>query len=222
MKVKRYEVTSIQEALNMIKKELGPEAIIISTKTLKGTNPRIIEVIAAVDYEKDSKIAMPDNGYLEVTDKKKFARRLDGLEDDITELKEALFRLENRWDVRRDLHDLRDRIDALFEFFNVMHPFYDNDLLGSVFRVLLRNGISKPQAIRIICQAQSDPSFSGAKNMDDILRIVERVVEGVVVKEPVKKTERIKVFVGPPGVGKTTTVPSLLHAFTLTKERKQH
>ena len=52
MQVKKYEARSMQDALVMIKKELGPEAIILSAKNLsKGfglLNQGSVEVTAAV------------------------------------------------------------------------------------------------------------------------------------------------------------------------------
>lgn len=220
MKVKRYEVTSVQEALNRIKEELGPEAIVISTKTLKNTEPRIIEVIAAVDYGGDLKTEMPKDVSPEVVVSKRFASRLDWLEGNITELKDALSRLENRWNIQRELHDLRDRIDALFEFLHMESSFSGNDQLGRVYSLLLKNGISKPLASRIMCQVRSDPLFGAAKTVDDLLRIVERVVEGVIEKEKEKPAGRVKIFVGPPGVGKTTTVAKLAARFQIDEGKK--
>src|SRR4029078_7705707 len=52
MQVKKFEAPTIQEALEVIKRELGPEAIILSTKKLKKAfglmNRESVEVTAAV------------------------------------------------------------------------------------------------------------------------------------------------------------------------------
>lgn len=40
MQIKRYEVRSVQEALTKIKNDLGDDAVILSTKRLKGVNYR--------------------------------------------------------------------------------------------------------------------------------------------------------------------------------------
>ena len=59
MDLKRYRVNNIQEALQLIKKDLGPEAVIVSTRQVKegkGTfglfGKTILEVTAALDQEK--------------------------------------------------------------------------------------------------------------------------------------------------------------------------
>ncbi len=49
MQIKRYEVRSIQEAVTKIRSDLGEEAVILSTKRLKGGKVPLLEVTAARD-----------------------------------------------------------------------------------------------------------------------------------------------------------------------------
>ena len=58
MDLKRYRVNNIQEALQLIKKDLGPEAVIVSTRQVKegkGTfglfGKTVLEVTAALDQD---------------------------------------------------------------------------------------------------------------------------------------------------------------------------
>jgi flagellar biosynthesis protein FlhF len=57
MKIKRFRAKSFSEALELVKKELGDDAVVISTEEKKGLFPSV-EVVAAVDYED------PAHGYL--------------------------------------------------------------------------------------------------------------------------------------------------------------
>ncbi|MDR2883976.1 MAG: flagellar biosynthesis protein FlhF [Deferribacteraceae bacterium] len=58
MKIKKYEVTDMKEALRQIKQELGPDAVILTTrKVMKPSglgllSRQVLEVTAAVDYDK--------------------------------------------------------------------------------------------------------------------------------------------------------------------------
>lgn len=71
MKIKKYEVSDMKEALRMIKEDLGPDAVILSTrKVMKSNNfglfaRPILEVTAAVEYD------------LPVNDKKQPANNYD-------------------------------------------------------------------------------------------------------------------------------------------------
>ena len=62
MNLKRYRVNNIQEALQLIKKDLGPEAVIVSTRQVKEGNKAfglfaktMLEVTAARDDKSQSK-----------------------------------------------------------------------------------------------------------------------------------------------------------------------
>ncbi|MDF1615211.1 flagellar biosynthesis protein FlhF [Desulfurivibrio dismutans] len=52
MKVKRFEAPDTKSALALVKEELGPDAVILSTKTLPRAPGRapVVEVVAAVDF----------------------------------------------------------------------------------------------------------------------------------------------------------------------------
>ena len=57
MQIKRFEAPDMQQALRRVKEALGPEAIILSTKSLKKLNgrtrafsPMAVEVVAAIDH----------------------------------------------------------------------------------------------------------------------------------------------------------------------------
>lgn len=56
MKVKRFEARDTKEALALVKEELGTEAVILSTRTLRGVQGGgrpgpLVEVVAAVDFD---------------------------------------------------------------------------------------------------------------------------------------------------------------------------
>ena len=70
MKIKKYEVTDMKEALRMIKEDLGSDAVILSTrKVMKSNNfglfaRPVLEVTAAVEYDgMPTKTAQKNSGY---------------------------------------------------------------------------------------------------------------------------------------------------------------
>ena len=50
MKIKKFTARTFSEALELVKKELSKDAVILSTEEKKGLRPRV-EVTAAIDYE---------------------------------------------------------------------------------------------------------------------------------------------------------------------------
>jgi flagellar biosynthesis protein FlhF len=67
MQIKRYEVLDIKDAIDLIKKDLGEDAVIISTRQVSGSNDLgffgkpFLEVVAAVDYSEED-LAPPKEG----------------------------------------------------------------------------------------------------------------------------------------------------------------
>lgn len=67
MKMKKYEASDMKEALKLIKQDLGPDAVILSTrKVMKSNNfglfsKPVLEVTAAVDYKGEKKQPLPQN-----------------------------------------------------------------------------------------------------------------------------------------------------------------
>jgi flagellar biosynthesis protein FlhF len=66
MQIRRFEARDIQEALRQVKEEMGPEAIILSTKTVKNpirrlgfSHPSLVEVVAAIDPAPGSTSLLP-------------------------------------------------------------------------------------------------------------------------------------------------------------------
>jgi len=63
MQIKRYEAVDMQEALKLVKGDLGPDAVILSTKQIKKDNGvfgmfsrQVIEVVAARDYVTNNRL----------------------------------------------------------------------------------------------------------------------------------------------------------------------
>ncbi len=52
MKIKRFEARSFREALTRVKKELGHDAVILSSEEIGGLKP-MVEVVAAIDHDRD-------------------------------------------------------------------------------------------------------------------------------------------------------------------------
>ncbi|MBI5183081.1 MAG: flagellar biosynthesis protein FlhF, partial [Nitrospinae bacterium] len=70
MQIKKFRATDIKMALKLVKDELGPDAVILSTKKVKGEGSGyglfgrpIIEVTAASDDRYTTDMIRKDNGH---------------------------------------------------------------------------------------------------------------------------------------------------------------
>ncbi|HPQ06435.1 MAG TPA: flagellar biosynthesis protein FlhF [Syntrophales bacterium] len=222
MQVKRYEAASIQEALQSIKNDLGPEAVVLSTKTLRNTKPRLIEVIAAVDRGDPPPAG---RARLERTEppkrpgEEKEDRPEEGRHHKVQ--RGAIPDLDAYKDLREDLAQIKEGMETLLDFMGQGWSKTGDEPLVKVYRTLIDNGVGKTRAARLVAMILKDPRFAGAKGGEEIFAIAEDLLASVLPSPP-KDTGRgrIKAFVGPTGVGKTTTVAKMAARYHLNEKRK--
>ncbi|GBE36938.1 flagellar biosynthesis protein FlhF [bacterium BMS3Bbin07] len=83
MKIKKFHAKTFSVVLKMVKKELGPDAVILSSEQL---NENMVEVVAAVDYE-GINLSEPSCAAEKTTD-------LSELKSEVERLKEALVQMK--------------------------------------------------------------------------------------------------------------------------------
>jgi flagellar biosynthesis protein FlhF len=223
MQIKRYEVSSISEALTKIKADLGPEAIILSTKKIKGLKTSMLEVMAA----RDEKVDLPGMTF----NKEEPLRNkninedqnnlLDLFRNEISELKEMVRSAQRENSLGRELEEIRETMDKFFDVLGVRKGKLEQDINQKIYYHLLAGGFSRSAACRILEAVKEKLSSHAQLTMNEALRIVENFVMKSIPVLPEGKTEkRIKTFVGATGVGKTTTLAKLAARYSLMKKKR--
>lgn len=223
MQIKRYEVSSISEALTKIKEDLGPDAIILSTKKIKGLKIPMLEVMAA----RDEKVDLPGMTF----NKEKPFRSKNINEDqnnlfnlfrsEISELKEMVRMAQKENSLSRELEEIRETMDKFFDVLGVRKGRMEQDINQKIYYHLLAGGFSRSAACRIIEAVKEKLSSHAQLTMDVALKIVENYVMKSMPLLPECKTEKkIKTFVGATGVGKTTTLAKLAARYSLMKKKR--
>lgn len=184
MKVKKYIGANTQEVMGKLKKELGSEAVILNTRTIrqKGVfgflKKPLVEVIAAID-EKENKSGQNEN---------------------------QIFLNEVNSEIKR-LRNLVEKV-AINESFD--EKKIDENLI--IYRnELVKNGVDYNIATNILYKIGEQVSFDG-KSEEEIKKIVSyNIVEYLGKPEPIDIIDVPKVifFIGPTGVGKTTTLAKI-------------
>ena len=110
MHIKTYRAGSAQEAIRMVKKEMGADAVILRTRTLSpargdaSAEARRVEVTAAVDYEPCGD-DIPSSG---LTEWKALLDHYRTLSADLRELKEAVLSTEGVGLLKPEAYPNRD------------------------------------------------------------------------------------------------------------------
>lgn len=211
MRIKRYEAKDIASALQLIKSELGPEAIILSTKKIMkagssaGEKRTLVEVVAGIDFEPQGNIA--GRGTAEKRSFFSFPKHSDLQLKEITALKAEVLSLKS----------------ILQTVVNASSKPAKDGLLGEITAYLDSIGLERSLIYSLIAglAAEAGESEEAAVHIKDL--ISERLLDQIMLDnffhfengEPL-----VWALVGPTGVGKTTTAVKLAAQFALGQGKK--
>ncbi|RPI72607.1 MAG: AAA family ATPase, partial [Desulfobacteraceae bacterium] len=203
MNIKKFSARNIPEAIRMVKNEMGPEAVILKTRTIHGPEAKgadeglKIEVTAAMDYD----VADPGNGKDNAVELGRIIRKWQSLETEMRDLKQSLV-----------LSDAARLLKPELYFNQEVRTRYLN----------FRNFGLRPEIITELMDTippEKTGNVSGTKLLQDSLaKVMSRVqVENNALADP---QARVYSFIGPTGVGKTTTLAKLAAVTALQQGKK--
>ena len=192
MHLKKYEVRSISEAMERIRRDLGPDAVILSSRRIgKGASSRI-EIVAAMERDEGTaEEASAEKSWRAVGEPGRYAEHGD------------------RWSrIEARLDEMNDRMLSLAS--KLAFPG-KNDERGTppLYRELLSRGLSRRAAGKLMKIIQDEDLEANAgqdsdRTGDTLKRAIIRSVASC--SSGPEGEKRICAFVGPAGEGKTTTL----------------
>lgn len=211
MHIKKFTGRSAKEALAAVKAEFGGDALIMSSKR---TPTGGCEVVAAIDYDLSSPIDI---------DTRKATVRRQGLaaaarRGGLHAAEEGLARPCSR-ELEREIKELRE-VKELFRMAISTSNTPAGKLYDRLEQELSSNGIDRRLARKILVNAFSGVSKDRAGDeaaLKDYMR--KRMMGKVRVTDPLA-SRSVVAFVGPAGVGKTTTIAKLAAINALKRRRK--
>jgi flagellar biosynthesis protein FlhF len=236
MTVKTYKAIDMQEALKMIKRDLGPQAVIISTrKVMEGKKAfgllgrPMVEVTAAVDIASPQETSAQQDGARQAENGHKV---LESLRCELNELRKEVERIFRS--VQDPAKQLSARLEAELDEMRwwasrmVRQSASNKEGLAAIFGSpvlyrLTKHGVKETHAIQILSRVEE---LLGDQTSEELfLRKVEEMLLRVSkTVDPLHDTETVKprviAFVGPTGVGKTTTVAKLAARCTLEQGKR--
>ncbi|MGD8943378.1 MAG: flagellar biosynthesis protein FlhF [Desulfobacterales bacterium] len=206
MQIKRFEAKNMTSALRLIKKELGPDAVILSARSLKKENKLLgtvrsagVEVTAAVDsYQLPAETkATAVTGALDA-----YRRYAQNERPRLQKVQRTIgSRRTSRTD-RRPAHHAADDVRGAAE--GVLGAVSDHLLSQEVKRDLVADIVQ-----RLNERAQHGQLDSIETIVSEIAAILQNENHSTQGPTPSRNGARVVAVVGPSGVGKTTTVAKL-------------
>jgi flagellar biosynthesis protein FlhF len=207
----------------MIKSEIGPDAVILSTKRVpkNRTNPygeQVFEVTASLPEKKSdfsSGTTLPGKNF-KSKPKINFKKTLDDFESVQDEKKESGDQIFD------EIQSIKDLLFTLQKNENVPEYIFRFPGASSVYSKLVESGVSSVLAGKIIKRAYS--MEKNLKSSPDSFRkrVFEDIVSMVETTQPFenKGKRSAHAFIGPTGVGKTTTIAKIAADLTINKGMK--
>jgi flagellar biosynthesis protein FlhF len=218
MQVKRYEAVNIQDALAKIKSDMGPDAIVLSTKRLPGDR-KLIEVLAAKDNgQKEQEMSSPKSGAGEEAGSASENRELfTSLQNEIGELK-SMLRDAGRQARYEEFVEFKDCLNTFFDILGLRENKAERDSLPKIYAYLLGRGISKAKACHLLDKMRQGCPSHEVTDYDRGLKIAQELLKETFIEKGEREC-RVKVLVGPTGVGKTTTLAKLAARYALEQKK---
>jgi flagellar biosynthesis protein FlhF len=222
LRVKKYQAADMPTALAKIKEELGPHAVILSTREVRpgkgvlGVLARsLVEVTAAADVDRPGP---PPRGQAVPGSPGADSSPILALQAEVESLREELALMERRARapgpavVSRDVQVLAEKVDRLLERTTPV----DRMQLGPMLRQLLAHleaaDLEPTLAARIVhfLQEKVDRgTVPPGRELDAFREFVARTLRVGGGPGSGRARSRVVALVGPTGVGKTTTVAKL-------------
>ena len=193
MNVKKYRAASVQQALQMVRAELGPDAAVLETRELPRNllswfRPRQVEVTAARDVQVAPRVEAP-------------------VPEPVT------------LELQRQLNSLKSLVEGLQG--QQAGPAQVPETCFRLFADLIDAELSEELARELIDRVcEGGPNDDDALLKARICRLVEEEIHvgGPIEVHPGQR--RVVALIGPTGVGKTTTIAKLAANFHLRQRRR--
>ncbi len=226
MIIKKFQAATETEGILMAKEEMGSAAVIMNIKTIRHRGlarlwkKDIVEVTAALEERAHTTDKLPVKTINAIVDDT--TKPVMEIENHTTAIEEKLNNLQDMLEkkISQNMSQESEKVETENEEEkeeNVCIKF-----MQLVYRQLIDNEVDEKYANQIIGEIES--GLKKESNIDSILatiyqKIILKLGQPKVLEAEEKKTKLV-FFVGPTGVGKTTTIAKLASFFKLEKKLK--
>lgn len=213
MKVKKFYGANNHEVMSKVKRELGLNAVILHQRKIKPKGmfgfmkKSMIEVVAAIE-EVEKTVEKPnvrDNSINMAKIQEYKLREKTELKSKDTELKKEID------DIKFMLGNVTNQIQ------NINLPTKDTDTDNKkdsyIYNILLKNEVDEELISEILINNESLYS----KDIEEIKGFLTKAIPDSIDNKNINSSSKIMFFVGPTGVGKTTTIAKIAAKYSLEK-----
>ncbi len=237
MKIKKYTGETIQDVIFKVKADLGPEAIIIEKRKFKKGGifgffgKTVVEVLAAL--EEKSRFRYQSDDSRDCRKKEKFVKeklpdRPEELlknEAEVPETEEMQSKnIEDKERVRADFPAERKKAKKIEEDhksnISVEKEIKDSYKNTKIYNQLSNQGVEEDCLNSFINKLNTGAGFPLKSNYSEKVKSFSRKYFADSSPIKIDKKRKVVSFIGPTGVGKTTTIAKIAAHFAVDKNKK--
>jgi flagellar biosynthesis protein FlhF len=183
MQIRTFRAATVNEALQLVKKALGPDAVILKNERVTvAPNKSYVEIMAATEPE--------------------LSEGMQGKEAAATELR-----------VHDDIKEIKSLLSMLISSRDYFSQLQIQQPLAEVYHSLLARGLDEKQTFLLLKRALLDSKEKTSKKNDIIKAFCRQLLAKITIINPFQNKflakSKLFTFLGPTGVGKTTTLAKL-------------
>lgn len=239
MRIKKYLVKDIKDALIQIKQELGENAVILQTRKIrKGGFLGIFggEIFTEVTAVAEEEPASVDSQKRNLEDRETHHDTIYNLREILSqnirkESNTSTEKNEIRTDDTSSKKEFKDSFEILkdmeeikkmFNQLNMKIELLNGELrefpvkLRHLFRKMLEQSVDEPLALQIISEMKNIDFLENSELMETLAK----KISGLIKVEIPSISNGISIFLGPTGVGKTTTLAKLAANLRLKQQKE--
>lgn len=216
MNVKSFKASTMSDALAMVRKAFGDEAVILRTRKIKRNgmlsfvSKEMVEVIAAI----------PDRNAAKKNTSQAYDSQVKRLQKGMTNLQSA----EVISNLKEEIMDLKGHIQELAGYVKYDRMPSMPPELSIVFRRLVNAGLEQNIAKDVIQSIIHNHNGEQLENKTVVEKALQSTLRSLIKARKVEvdsgKKSRVIALVGPTGVGKTTTLAKLVTSYRYWGKRK--
>ena len=231
MRIKKFEGETLQEALSKVKRDFGPDAVILYTKKYKKGGifgifgKEVAEVTAGIDINIDkSKENKAQQVEVKSSNESSYSVNRDNIFSDYKRVQDISFKSES---FARELNEGKVFQGGVLKA--VKEPIYNRGIsslkngMSKIYKLLIENGVEESIVLRTLQNINSQLTEAQINNKEYLEQyLFEYIASLIQVSGSIKinkGTTKIVAFIGPTGVGKTTTLAKLAAKFALIENK---
>jgi flagellar biosynthesis protein FlhF len=225
VQIKRFEAASTQEAFLKIKNELGPDAVVLSTRKLRSGRVPLFEVTAALDERPEGRrekpLALPAGAPQAAPAQGDDETLASALRRDVEEIKTRLAETAKRPFPYGEFLEMKEMLDTFFDTMGFQRKEKLSGALLKIYHQMVSIGVSRSRAFLLVSTLNRNLPAGELQDEECLCRVAEKLLaRSIGLSYRSAERKRICAFVGPTGAGKTTTLAKIAARSALEEKLK--